>query len=143
MHEEKEFWSGSTPEVKKGFVSYEVLILEESGRASPFTGENAIKEVIRVLHGPEDPFEELHRFRVTLGYYYINRGRAIHLKRDIYHLNIHAVKNGTLVSLRLNKGLLRTGYDELISKIVEKARETNLESNIAYASYPDEISSCR
>lgn len=142
MHEERELWSGSTQKVKKGFVSYEVLLLEEDGKSSPFIGEVAVRYVIRVLHGPESPTGESHKFRVVLNYYYISGGRAIYLKRDIYYLSIRAVENGALLSLRLDKGLSRMGYDELLSKIIEKAHEIDVKSKIICASYPDEISSC-
>ncbi len=143
IHEERELWSGSTPQVKRGYVSYEVSLLEEGNKSSPFHGSNAVKHVIKVLHGPEDPVGEVLRFRVTLGYYYISSGRAIHLKRDLYRLDLKGVERGALVSLRLEKGLSRIGYDELISKIVEKAQESSWESKISYALFPDEISSCR
>ncbi len=143
IHEERELWSGSTPQVKKGYVSYEVVLLEEGEKPSPFQGGNAVKHVIKVLHGPEDPIGETHRFRVTLGYYYISGGRAIHLKRDIYRVDVRGIEGGALVSLKLEKGLSRIGYDELISKIMEKAQESSWESKIVYASFPDEISSCR
>jgi len=102
-----------------------------------------MKHIIKVLHGPDDPIGMVFRFKVVLGYYYMSQGRAVHLKRDVYHVDVKGVRNGALVSLSLEKGLSRVGYEELMSKIIDKARESSWESRITYASFPDEISSCR
>ncbi len=142
IHEGRDLWSGSTPELKRGFVSYEVINLE-GDKSIPFEGSDAVKHIIKVLHGPDDPIGTIYRFRITLGYYYISEGRPIHLKRDVYRVDLKGVKKGVLLSLSLEKGLSRIGYEELVSKIVEKAKESSWGSKLIYASYPDELSFCR
>ncbi len=143
LHEERELWSGSTPELRRGFVSYEVLKQREGKKSVPFQGSNAIEQVVKVLHGPEDPTGVLYRFKITLGYYYMSQGRVIHLKRDVYRMHLRGIKKGAIASLSLEKGLSRMGYDELISRIINKAKESSWESKLTYASFPDELSSCR
>ncbi len=142
LHEEMELWSGSTPELRKGFISYEILKKNEGKKYIPFQGSNAIEQVVRVLHSTEDPTGLLYRFKIILGYYYISQGRVVHLKRDIYRMHLKGIRKGAIASLSLEKGLSRTGYNELMSRIIDKARESSWESKLIYASFPDELNSC-
>ncbi len=142
LHEEMELWSGPAPELRKGFISYEILKQHEDKKPVPFQGDIAIEQVVKILHSPEDPIGLLYQFKITLGYYYISQGRAVHLKRDVYGMHLKGIRKGVIVSLSLEKGLSRTGYDELMSRIIDKARESSWKSKLIYASFPGEISSC-
>lgn len=140
--EEIELWCGTSPELKVGFVLYEITRYE--GRKSvSLTDSDIARHVVRVLHGPEDPKELFYKFRASLSYYYVKEGRAIYLKRDLYELYLRGASGGALMSLKFIKGMSRIGYEELVERIVEGAREASLGSKLTYASYPDELDSCR
>lgn len=140
--EEVEIWCGSSPELKRGFVSYEVL-RSEGKKFTPLSDSEVAKYVARVLHGPGDPEELSFSFRISLNYYYFREDRTVYLKRDLYELRLRGFNGGALISLKFLKGMSRIGYDELIEKIVEKAEEISLGSKLTYASYPDELDFCK
>ncbi|MEM0017289.1 MAG: hypothetical protein QXJ48_04675 [Candidatus Korarchaeum sp.] len=140
--EEIELWCGASPELKTGFVLYEVARYE-GRKLITLTDSDITRYVVRALHGPEDPREISYKFRTSLSYYYVKEGRAIYLKRDLYELYLRGVSGGALMSLRFLKGMSRVGYDELVERIVERAKEASLGSRLIYASYPDELDSCR
>ncbi|MCS7103341.1 MAG: hypothetical protein NZ992_05630 [Candidatus Korarchaeum sp.] len=140
--EEIEIWCGASPELKMGFVLYEVARYE-GRKVVVLTDSDITRYVVRALHGPEDPRELSYKFRTSLSYYYIKEGRAIYLKRDLYEVHLRGISRGALMSLRFLKGMSRIGYDDLIERIVERAREASLSSRLTYASYPDELDSCR
>lgn len=140
--EEVEIWCGASPELKKGFVSYEVL-RSEGKRFVPISESEVARCVAKVLHGPEDPKELSFIFRLSLNYYYFREGRTVYLKRDLYELKLRGLEGGALISLRFIKGMSRMGYDEVVERIAEKAKEVSLGSKLIYASYPDELDSCK
>lgn len=139
--EEIELWCGTSPEPRMGFMLCEVAKYE-GRKPVALTDSDVTRYVVRTLHGPEDPRALSYRFRVSLNYYYIREGRAIYLKRDLYELYLRGLERGALMSLRFLKGMSRIGYEELVERIVERAREASLGSKLIYASYPDELDSC-
>ncbi|MCC6028831.1 MAG: hypothetical protein LM591_01645 [Candidatus Korarchaeum sp.] len=141
QREEMELWCGLSPELKRGFVFYEIYSYQ-GRRLVPLTDSEVTKSVVRALHGPDDPKSLSYNFRISLGYYYIKEGRPIYLKKDLYELRLRGVERGAILSLKFLKGMSRIGYDELVERIAERARESSMSSKLIYASYPDELSSC-
>jgi len=141
QREEMELWCGLSSELKRGFAFYEVSSYQ-GRKLVPLTDSEVMKSVVKTLHGPDDPKSLSYSFRISLGYYYIKGGRPIYLKRDLYELHLRGIERGALLSLRFLKGMSRIGYDELVGRIAERARESSMSSKLIYASYPDELSSC-
>ncbi|RDD53514.1 MAG: hypothetical protein BA066_04045 [Candidatus Korarchaeota archaeon NZ13-K] len=140
--EEIELWCGTSPEIRMGYVLYEVT-RHEGRRFVPLTGSEVTRYVVRTLYGPDDPRELSYRFRVSLSYHYVKEGRAVYLKGDVYELSLRGIDKGALLSLRFVKGMSRVGYDELVERIAEVSRGTSMGSRLIYASYPDELDSCK
>ncbi|MCD6244464.1 MAG: hypothetical protein J7J65_04450 [Candidatus Korarchaeota archaeon] len=142
LHEEKLLLSGHTPHPKQGYVSYEILKLEERGKSLPFVKENAMDLILRVLHGPEDPIGKVYRFNVILRYYYLRDEKPTYLKRDVYHVQLEGISKGALAFFSLRKGLARITPEDLISRLIKKTRTIKQNAKISYASFPDELDSC-
>ncbi len=132
VHERRKLSPGHVLRKIDGFTVYEVELVNkiEGGKVSqvPFDQSKAMAIVLPILHGKEDPVGYEYTFTITLKYYYIKDGRAIYLKRDVYELILVGISRGAKIVLNHRRGLLRVTPEELVQKIVEKAKQISQSS---------------